>query len=252
MEKDTLKYVFDNFYDQDKVGSIDYKAWASYVTGDTTSDISAKAPHAYSPPKKLGVVPDDYELQVQRSGLNSAGFPLGTTSHLYEPAQTANKISTTNEGYIQNEARRNLKDKYGRPIDSDGNSIHGSSAASYSVHSEDQFMMQQEFAKRDAPKSQLILLQRFKKQLEERGGRGLIGLRRQFKLFDTNGSGALEFNEFSQALNDFEIHLHPKDIENLFKTFDRNGDEKIFFGEFLHTLIGQMTKLRYELVEKAW
>jgi Ca2+-binding EF-hand superfamily protein len=80
----------------------------------------------------------------------------------------------------------------------------------------------------------------------------LIGLRRQFKLFDTNGNGVLEFAEFDQALKDFEINLHPKDVENLFKTFDQNFDATISYPEFLHTLIGQMSRLRYELVEKAF
>lgn len=98
----------------------------------------------------------------------------------------------------------------------------------------------------------MILLERFKKQIEDRGGKGPIGLRRQFKLFDTNGNGTLEFEEFVQALRDFEIDLHPKDLENLFKTFDHNMDGVVSYHEFMQTLIGMMNKLRYELVEKAF
>lgn len=128
-------------------------------------DITAKAPFAYSPVKKLGVMPDDHQPQIQRSGLNSAGFPLGTTSHLYQPATTANKNSITNETFFQNAARKQLKDQYGRPIDSDGESIHGSSAASYSYASEDQYVLGQDMARRSAPRSQLILIERFKEQL---------------------------------------------------------------------------------------
>lgn len=109
-------------------------------------------------------------------------------------------------------------------MDSDGNSVHGSAAQSYSYSPEDKYYQQTSWARKAAPKSQLILLERFKKELTDRGGRGLIGLRRQFKIFDTNGNGVLDFFEFKKAIEDYDIQLHPKDVENLFKTFDSNGD----------------------------
>jgi hypothetical protein len=34
----------------------------------------------------------------------------------------------------------------------------------------------------------------------KRGAKGLIGLKKQFKLMDSDGSGALDFREFSKAL----------------------------------------------------
>lgn len=98
----------------------------------------------------------------------------------------------------------------------------------------------------------MILLERFKREIEDRGGRGLVALRRQFKLFDSSGNGFLEFDEFKRAIEDFEIQLHPKDMENLFKSFDRNHDGHVSYKEFLHSLIGQMNKFRYELVHKAY
>ena len=74
--------------------------------------------------------------------------------------------------------------------------------------------------------------------MADRGGRGLIGLRRQFKIFDTNSNGVLDFFEFKKAIEDYDIRLHPKDVENLFKTFDFNGDGVIQYEEFLRTFIG--------------
>jgi Ca2+-binding EF-hand superfamily protein len=112
--------------------------------------------------------------------------------------------------------------------------------------------MQNSWAKKASPKSQLILIERFKKELQDRGGRGLVGLRRQFKIFDTNGNGTLEFNEFKKAIEDYDINLHPKDVENLFKNFDLNGDGLIQYEEFLRTFIGQMPRVRYELTMKAF
>jgi len=253
IEKDTLKFLFDQFYDPQKTGTLNYKGWAKQIFDGSINPPVAQAPHAYAPKKNLGLAQDDEPFQVQRSGLNSQGFPLGTTASYYEPATTANKNCLTTEEKFTDTARHQLKEVYGQPQDSDGNSIHGSSAAqSYTYGNEDQYYMENDFSRRAAPKSQLILIQRFKKELEERGGRGLVGLKKQFKLYDSNGNGTLEFNEFQTAINDFEIHLHPKDIENLYKTFDHNLDGKVTYDEFLHTLIGQMNKFRYEIVEKAF
>ena len=33
----------------------------------------------------------------------------------------------------------------------------------------------------------------------------MIGLKRQFKIMDADGSGALDFNEFKKALDDYRI-----------------------------------------------
>lgn len=140
----------------------------------------------------------------------------------------------------------------GRAQDSDGISIHSSSVHSYCYNQEDQYSMQTAWARKAAPKSQLILIERFKKELQDRGGRGLIGLRRQFKIFDTNSNGVLEFFEFKKAIEDYDIQLHPKDVENLFKTFDINGDGVIQYDEFLKAFIGQLPRVRYELVLKAF
>ena len=43
-----------------------------------------------------------------------------------------------------------------------------------------------------APKFQTILVERLREKLKSRGGRGLIGLRRQFKIMDDNNSGSLD------------------------------------------------------------
>ena len=53
------------------------------------------------------------------------------------------------------------------------------------------------------PKFQTILVERFRNKLRERGGRGMIGLRRQFKIMDDNGSGALDHYEFKKGIKDF-------------------------------------------------
>ena len=39
IEKDTLEYLFNTFYDQGKTGRIDYKAWAKGVTTNANTDV---------------------------------------------------------------------------------------------------------------------------------------------------------------------------------------------------------------------
>ena len=39
----------------------------------------------------------------------------------------------------------------------------------------------------------------------KRGVKGLIGLKRQFKIMDTDGSGELDFGEFKKALEDYRV-----------------------------------------------
>jgi len=44
------------------------------------------------------------------------------------------------------------------------------------------------------------LVERFRKALKDRGGRGIVVLARQFKIFDDNGSGDLDIDEFTKAI----------------------------------------------------
>ena len=74
-----------------------------------------------------------------------------------------------------------------------------------------------------APKFQTILVERFREKLKSRGGRGMIGLRRQFKIMDDNNSGSLDLYEFRKGIKDFQVDVDEKDIDGLFKAFDIDG-----------------------------
>ena len=45
--------------------------------------------------------------------------------------------------------------------------------------------------------------------MKARGARGIIGLQRQFKIADDNGSGFLDLPEFTKAVNDFGVDIDP-------------------------------------------
>jgi Ca2+-binding EF-hand superfamily protein len=72
----------------------------------------------------------------------------------------------------------------------------------------------------------------------------LIGLRRQFKIMDDNGSGSLDLYEFRKGIKDFQVDIDDRDIDNLFKAFDINGNGDIDFDEFIRVVVGPMNQFR--------
>lgn len=68
----------------------------------------------------------------------------------------------------------------------------------------------------------------------------MVGLRRQFKIMDDNGSGTLDLYEFKKAVRDFQVDIDPKDVENLFKSMDLNSNGDIDFDEFIRVVVGPM------------
>lgn len=63
----------------------------------------------------------------------------------------------------------------------------------------------------------------------KRGTKGLIGLKRQFKIMDSDGSGCLDFLEFKRALDDYRVGATEDEAKNLFSIFDKNRDGTINF-----------------------
>ena len=102
------------------------------------------------------------------------------------------------------------------------------------------------------PKFQTMLVERFRNKLRTRGGRGFVGLRRQFKIMDDNNSGSLDQYEFKKAIKDFQVDVPDQDIDHLFKAFDHNGNGDIEFDEFIRIVVGPMNQFRTQLVVKAF
>jgi len=105
IEKETLQYIFDNFYDSAQTGKLNIKTWAKNVVSQTVPDNAAKSPHAFSPIKAGAAYPDEVR-PLQRSGLPSAGFPLATTQEYYNPTTYAGRTSVTNEHFFLESARQ--------------------------------------------------------------------------------------------------------------------------------------------------
>ena len=97
-----------------------------------------------------------------------------------------------------------------------------------------------------------VVLDKFRDRLAQRGGKGIIGLSRQFKIFDDNNSKTLEFDEFAKAVKDFRVELSPNEVRVLFGTFDRDGTGAIDYEEFLRAVRGEMNDRRKKVVLQAF
>jgi len=96
------------------------------------------------------------------------------------------------------------------------------------------------------------VLDKFREKIVSRGGKGIIGLARQFKIFDDNNSKTLEFDEFAKAVKDFRVDLSANEVKVLFGIFDRDGEGSIDYEEFLRTIRGEMNDRRKKLALLAF
>ena len=96
------------------------------------------------------------------------------------------------------------------------------------------------------------LLNLFRNEIRKKGGRGIINLARQFRLFDENNSKTLELNEFTKSVKDLKLNLNDDEIKELFSSFDIDKSNTINYNEFLKQLRGEMNEKRKNIVIKAF
>lgn len=97
-----------------------------------------------------------------------------------------------------------------------------------------------------------LILGRFKAKLIKRGAKGMIGLKKQFKIMDSDGSGALDYNEFKKALDDYRVGCTDPEVDQVFQIFDRNRDGTINFEEFIQAILGELNDFRVNLIHQAF
>ena len=55
-------------------------------------------------------------------------------------------------------------------------------------------------------------VEKFRRKLKERGGTGILGLGRQFRIFDDDNSRSLNRNEFIKACKDFQVDVNDNEM----------------------------------------
>jgi len=84
-------------------------------------------------------------------------------------------------------------------------------------------------------------MQKFRSSLNMRGIRGFVGLKRQFKLIDSERTGLLTLNEFLQAFDDLKMtNLQSGELKMVFEIYDRARKGKIHYQNFLNDLITEL------------
>jgi len=95
-------------------------------------------------------------------------------------------------------------------------------------------------------------VEKFRAKLLSRGAKGIIGLSRQFKIFDDDNSKTIEFEEFVKAVKDFKVDLTQNEIKVVFGSFDRDGQGSIDYDEFLRCIRGEMNERRKQICLQAF
>ena len=96
------------------------------------------------------------------------------------------------------------------------------------------------------------VMDKFRTVILKRGGTGILGLARQFKIFDDNNSKTLDLTEVTKAIRDFQVDLSPNEIKILFNILDEQGSGEISYDVFLREIRGDMNSKRRSLVNQAF
>ena len=92
----------------------------------------------------------------------------------------------------------------------------------------------------------------FREKLASRGTRGIIGIQRQFKIMDDDGSKTLSFSEFKKGCRDFRVDVSEQDLQEIFRALDRDRSGFIDYDELIRGLKGPLNSFRRSLVQQAW
>jgi Ca2+-binding EF-hand superfamily protein len=96
------------------------------------------------------------------------------------------------------------------------------------------------------------VMDKFRERILARGGKGILGLARQFKIFDDNRSLTLDLQELTKAIRDFKVDLSPNEIKILFNIVDTDQSGEVSYDEFLREIRGDMNGARRKLVDQAF
>jgi Ca2+-binding EF-hand superfamily protein len=81
------------------------------------------------------------------------------------------------------------------------------------------------------------LIEGFRKILLSRGTRGILSLKRAFKIADEDNSGHLSLPEFKKIVKAYRLKYADSEAEKLFNVFDLDGSGTISYDELLHLII---------------
>jgi len=88
--------------------------------------------------------------------------------------------------------------------------------------------------------------------VRSRGGDGIVGIARNFRIIDVDKSGHLSMEEFTRAMQLFNAGLTQKEIQGLFKKYDTDNSGTISVDEYLRGIRGKISKTRKAIVNRIF
>lgn len=93
---------------------------------------------------------------------------------------------------------------------------------------------------------------KLRKQLFVKNARGVSGLWDSFTVADADDSGALDRDEFNEALHHAGVFLTTQEIGSVFRKFDENGNGVLEYEEFVNAVVPPLEGERLRLVKLAF
>ena len=97
-----------------------------------------------------------------------------------------------------------------------------------------------------------VVMEKVRNLCLRRGGNGIRGLSRAFRIMDDNNSLTLTPDELEEGLTNYGIILNKEELNNVVKGFDLNGDGLVSVAEFLQVMRGGMNDRRTAVVNQAF
>ena len=189
---------------------------------------------------------------TQFSGMMSCDYPFSNITDYYKGGEKRNRNSLANDN------KPKVNNKPGYMVVTGQESAQGldqSIAQKYESYVKEKKKPVDAGKADDSAarqKQQQIDMDIFRKQIFARGARGVVGLKKQFKLMDTDNSGAVDFSEFMNCINDLKIDFDETRARNVFTMLDHDKGGSISIDEFIDGLIGALSPLRLKLIEQAF
>jgi len=86
----------------------------------------------------------------------------------------------------------------------------------------------------------------------QRGAAGIIGLGKVFRRMDDNQSGDLTLDEFTNGIKDSGLPLEEEEMTELFGIFDKDGSGSVNYNEFIQSIRPPMSNNRVKLIDLAF
>eukprot|EP00299_Pterocystis_sp_00344_P001247 c11080_g1_i1.p1 GENE.c11080_g1_i1~~c11080_g1_i1.p1 ORF type:complete len:322 (+),score=77.89 c11080_g1_i1:77-967(+) len=88
--------------------------------------------------------------------------------------------------------------------------------------------------------------------IRARGGSGIVGIARNFRIIDVDRSGHLNREEFGRAITLFRANLTTAETDGLFNKYDSDRSGSISIDEYLRGMRGKISKTRLALVNRIF